>query len=322
MKESTIRTVLRRLEQKGYVAHAVNGRTFIYRAAELRQNVAVRAVKNIIDRFCGGSAEELVIGMVDNAVLGPQATRAIGPENRPTKGSKAMIVSSIPQRGGEFSHSHGGCRGSVNCAGLHCCDGCVRCYAGEECFGATECVESGAVRRADHAVFGGFPACRLRLDCRRKWGGGSRRFRFAYRASKCGDERRMRARLSANRRSSTKFSLIVTFRILTPTPFRENRELSAASDRVAANGKCAGFAAAEIRAFSVWARYGLDRKRSLAAMPWIALAVTTYLLVTLGFLIPFCDWVDSECAARTCGAARSRSTSAGAPFIARTLVGN
>ena len=69
MKESTIRTVLRRLEQKGYVMHEVSGRTFIYRAAELRQNVAVRAVKNIIDRFCGGSAEELVIGMVDNAVL-------------------------------------------------------------------------------------------------------------------------------------------------------------------------------------------------------------------------------------------------------------
>ncbi len=69
MKESTIRTVLRRLEQKGYVAHEISGRTFIYRAAELRQNVAVRAVKNIIDRFCGGSAEELVIGMVDNAVL-------------------------------------------------------------------------------------------------------------------------------------------------------------------------------------------------------------------------------------------------------------
>jgi BlaI family transcriptional regulator, penicillinase repressor len=69
MKESTIRTVLRRLEQKGYVTHEIRGRTFIYRAAELRQNVAVRAVKNIIDRFCGGSAEELVIGMVDNAVL-------------------------------------------------------------------------------------------------------------------------------------------------------------------------------------------------------------------------------------------------------------
>jgi BlaI family transcriptional regulator, penicillinase repressor len=69
MKESTIRTVLRRLEEKGYVAHKLSGRTFIYRAAEARQNVAVRAVKNIIDRFCGGSAEQLVIGLVDNQVL-------------------------------------------------------------------------------------------------------------------------------------------------------------------------------------------------------------------------------------------------------------
>ena len=50
--------------------HATSGRTFIYRAAEARQNVAARAVKSIIDRFCGGSAEQLVIGMVDNQVLG------------------------------------------------------------------------------------------------------------------------------------------------------------------------------------------------------------------------------------------------------------
>lgn len=69
MKESTIRTVLRRIEEKGYVKHTVEGRTFIYRAAELRENVAVRAVKHIIDRFCGGSAEALVLGMVDNQVL-------------------------------------------------------------------------------------------------------------------------------------------------------------------------------------------------------------------------------------------------------------
>src|SRR3954463_6524122 len=69
MKDSTIRTVLRRLEEKGYLRHQVEGRTFIYRASDARQNVAVRAVKNIIDRFCGGSAEELVLGMVDGEVL-------------------------------------------------------------------------------------------------------------------------------------------------------------------------------------------------------------------------------------------------------------
>jgi BlaI family penicillinase repressor len=69
MKDSTVRTILRRLEQKGFVAHAIEGRTFIYRAAEARQNVAVRAVKSIIDRFCGGSAEELVVGMVNSSVI-------------------------------------------------------------------------------------------------------------------------------------------------------------------------------------------------------------------------------------------------------------
>jgi BlaI family penicillinase repressor len=69
MKDSTVRTVLRRLEEKRYVTHEIEGRTFVYRPRAGRQNVAVRAVKNIIDRFCGGSAEELVLGMVDNAVL-------------------------------------------------------------------------------------------------------------------------------------------------------------------------------------------------------------------------------------------------------------
>lgn len=64
-----MRTILRRLEQKGFVTHETEGRTYMYRATEARQNVAVRAVKSIIDRFCGGSAEELVMGMVDNAVL-------------------------------------------------------------------------------------------------------------------------------------------------------------------------------------------------------------------------------------------------------------
>jgi BlaI family transcriptional regulator, penicillinase repressor len=69
MKESTVRTVLRRLEQKGYVTHTTEGRTFIYRAAEPSLKVAMRAVKHLIDRFCAGSAEALVLGMVDQSVL-------------------------------------------------------------------------------------------------------------------------------------------------------------------------------------------------------------------------------------------------------------
>ncbi|MGH9496413.1 MAG: BlaI/MecI/CopY family transcriptional regulator, partial [Candidatus Sulfotelmatobacter sp.] len=47
MKDSTIRTVLRRLEDKGYLNHETEGRTFIYTASDARENVAVRAVKGI-----------------------------------------------------------------------------------------------------------------------------------------------------------------------------------------------------------------------------------------------------------------------------------
>ena len=40
LKDATIRTVLRRLEEKGYVTHTVDGRTFIYAAVEARKEVA------------------------------------------------------------------------------------------------------------------------------------------------------------------------------------------------------------------------------------------------------------------------------------------
>lgn len=69
LKESTIRTVLRRLEEKGYLEHSLESRTFLYRPAQSRQKVAGRAVKRIVDWFCEGSVEALLVGMVDSRVL-------------------------------------------------------------------------------------------------------------------------------------------------------------------------------------------------------------------------------------------------------------
>jgi BlaI family penicillinase repressor len=77
LKDSTIRTVLRKLEEKGYVTHEVEGRTFVYRAAHTRRNVAVQAAQQLIDRFCGGSVEELLVGLVDNQVLDPKQLRKL-----------------------------------------------------------------------------------------------------------------------------------------------------------------------------------------------------------------------------------------------------
>ncbi len=71
-KESTVRTVLRRLEDKGFVTHSVEGRTFVFRAAEARREIAARAVKRIVDWFCNGSVEEVLVGMADARMLDPQ----------------------------------------------------------------------------------------------------------------------------------------------------------------------------------------------------------------------------------------------------------
>jgi len=69
LKEASTRTLLRRLEKKGYLTHDSDGRAYVYRAAEPARNIAARAVKQIIDRFCRGSVEELVSGMVESKVL-------------------------------------------------------------------------------------------------------------------------------------------------------------------------------------------------------------------------------------------------------------
>lgn len=69
VKETTVRTLLRRLEHKGYLRHEAEGRAYVYHAIEPSRSLAARAVRQIIDRLCRGSVAELVSGMVDARVL-------------------------------------------------------------------------------------------------------------------------------------------------------------------------------------------------------------------------------------------------------------
>jgi BlaI family penicillinase repressor len=77
LKESTVRTVLRRLEDKGFVVHSVEGRTYVFEASEARRNVAARAVRRIVDWLCNGSVEEVLIGMADTDMLDPARLRML-----------------------------------------------------------------------------------------------------------------------------------------------------------------------------------------------------------------------------------------------------
>jgi len=69
LKESTVRTVLHRLEKKGYLKHSVDNRTYIYHPAKAPRHVAAIAMKRIVDWLCDGSMEELLVGMVDTDVV-------------------------------------------------------------------------------------------------------------------------------------------------------------------------------------------------------------------------------------------------------------
>src|ERR1700683_5386434 len=69
LTDSTIRTVLRRLEAKQYVRHEMDGRQFVYSSVREPRKVAAEAVRNVIKTFCRGSLEELLTGLVDHRVV-------------------------------------------------------------------------------------------------------------------------------------------------------------------------------------------------------------------------------------------------------------
>lgn len=69
LKDSTVRTILRRLEQKGYVTHQTEGRTYVYQPTVAQRNVAADAVRGIIQKLCNGSVEDLLVGLVDREVV-------------------------------------------------------------------------------------------------------------------------------------------------------------------------------------------------------------------------------------------------------------
>jgi predicted transcriptional regulator len=69
LKDSSVRTLLRRLEAREYVSHRVEGKVFIYAATTAPRQVAAHSVRQIIDRFWSGSVEQFLTGMVDEKIL-------------------------------------------------------------------------------------------------------------------------------------------------------------------------------------------------------------------------------------------------------------
>jgi predicted transcriptional regulator len=65
----TVRTVLRRMEEKGWITHRVIGRTHFYRAAIQETASIGQQVMQLVDTTCGGSPERLVSALPDYGKL-------------------------------------------------------------------------------------------------------------------------------------------------------------------------------------------------------------------------------------------------------------
>jgi predicted transcriptional regulator len=57
--------------------HKSVGRTYVYSPRVESRRVAAEAVRGIIDRFCDGSLENLLVGMVDGELVSPQKLKQL-----------------------------------------------------------------------------------------------------------------------------------------------------------------------------------------------------------------------------------------------------
>jgi BlaI family penicillinase repressor len=77
LAKNTVRTLLERMEDKGWLTHRENGRTYLYAAAEPREASIGQKVLEVVENICGGSPEKLVAALLDYRGLHPNELKRI-----------------------------------------------------------------------------------------------------------------------------------------------------------------------------------------------------------------------------------------------------
>lgn len=62
---NTVRTLLERMVEKGWLKYREDGRTYLYSAAVPRQTSIGERVIEVVDHVCGGSPEAMVTALLD-----------------------------------------------------------------------------------------------------------------------------------------------------------------------------------------------------------------------------------------------------------------
>jgi BlaI family transcriptional regulator, penicillinase repressor len=77
LAKNTVRTLLDRMEEKGWLKHREDGRTYLYSAAQPREASIGQKVLEVVEHVCGGSPQELVTALLDYRGLSQQELKRI-----------------------------------------------------------------------------------------------------------------------------------------------------------------------------------------------------------------------------------------------------
>lgn len=69
---TTVLTMLRVLESKGFVGHEASGRAHIYHAAVERSRAGRSALRRLVPTLFGGSASEVMLHLVEDRDISPE----------------------------------------------------------------------------------------------------------------------------------------------------------------------------------------------------------------------------------------------------------
>jgi predicted transcriptional regulator len=69
---TTVQTMLNLLHRKGKVKRSLRERTYVYRPAVKRDREAAHIVRDLVDRLFGGSAEGLVMSLMETRQITPE----------------------------------------------------------------------------------------------------------------------------------------------------------------------------------------------------------------------------------------------------------
>ena len=72
LARNTVQTMIVRLEERGWLKHRSEGRTFYYSAKRPRTATLGAKVAQMVDRFFAGSPEEMVTALMEYRGLSPQ----------------------------------------------------------------------------------------------------------------------------------------------------------------------------------------------------------------------------------------------------------